>query len=230
MNNNTTPTAALGELFVDATREVIEKGRIKAQMARLERVMTADKQQLRKIYAEIGKMYVDNTLKKNSTRLEYLYKAIDHLKLRLERAQARMEMLKEAHSVDECTDAFRAELSAKIRQAQDAATTAAYNVKKKAQDVASSIGETAENLKVKVTKSQAEEDFSEEETDFKELLADLEFEDDTHIEKEDAQISSILTNLDAMLKEVEEETAEENAADTPAQDSESAESAENFDF
>ncbi len=227
MNNNTTPTAALGELFVDATREVIEKGRIKAQMARLERVMTADKQQLRKIYAEIGKMYVDNTLKKNSTRLEYLYKAIDHLKLRLERAQARMEMLREAHSVDECTDAFRAELSSKIKQAQDAATTAAYTVKKKAQDVATSIGETAENIKAKVTKTSAEDDFAEEETDFKELLADLEFEDDTHIEEEDAQISTILTNLDAMLKEVEDESVEVDSANNPAEDSESA---ENFDF
>ncbi|MBQ4568974.1 MAG: hypothetical protein IJA62_02770 [Ruminococcus sp.] len=230
MNNNTTPTAALGELFVDATREVLEKGRIKAQMARLERVMTADKLQLRKIYAEIGKMYVDNTLKKNSARLEYLYKAIDHLKLRLERAQARMDMLKEAHSVDECTEAFRAELSAKIKQAQDAATTAAYTVKKKAQDVAQGIGETAENIKAKITKGNSEEDFAEDETDFKELLADLEFEDDTHIEEEDAQISSILTNLDAMLKEVEEEAAEESPGENSEEDGDSAESAESFDF
>ncbi len=226
MSNNTSTTAALGELFVDATREVIEKGRIKAQMARLERVMTADKMQLRKIYAEIGKMYVDNTIKKNGTRLEYLYKAIDHLNLRIKRAQARMDMLEEAHSVDECTQAFRAELSAKIKQAQDTAVTAAYTVKKKAQDVAMGIGETAENIKAKVTKSSAE-DFAEEESDFKELLADLEFEDDTQETEEDAEISAILSNLDTMLKEVEEDSAEDDTTDTPAEDNESAES---FDF
>ncbi len=227
MSNNTTPTTALGELFVDATREVIEKGRIKAQMNRLERVMTADKQQLRKIYAEIGKMYVDNTLKKNNTRLEYLYKAIDHLKLRLERAQARMDMLREAHSVDECTEAFRAELSAKIKQAQESAVTAAYSVKKKAQDVASNLGETAETLKNRIKKAKPEEDFTEEAPDFAELLADLEFEDDAQETSQDAEIDTILSNLDNMLKEVEEDSPENNSAETPADDSESPES---FDF
>lgn len=226
MSNNTN-TGALGELFVDATREVIEKGRIKAQMARLDRVMTADKLQLRKIYAEIGKMYVENTLKKNSAKLEYLYKAIDHLKLRLERAQARMDMLKEAHSVDECTEAFRAELSAKIKKAQDSAALAAYNVKKKAQDVAANLGETAENIKNKIKNTRAEEDFTEEAPDFAELLADLEFEDDVQETAEDAEISTILSNLDNMLKEVEETSAEETPESAPVEDNESPES---FDF
>ena len=40
MSKYTNP-APLGELFMDATREVIEKGRIKSQMIRLQRIMEA---------------------------------------------------------------------------------------------------------------------------------------------------------------------------------------------
>lgn len=241
MSRNTNPTAALGELFVDATREVLEKGRIKAQIVRLEKVMNADRIRLKNVYAEIGRMYVENTLKKNSAKLEYLYKSIDHLNLRLERAQARLDMLNEAHSVDECTQAFRAELSSKIKQAQDSAAIAALNVKKKAQDAASSLGDAAGSVKKKaaetvqnisqraatVVKADKKSDdfFEDEDKDFSALLAELDA-DETEADEEAQEINSILSNLDSMLKEVEESTPE-TEADTPHEDGESAES---FDF
>ncbi len=236
MSNNTNTTAALGELFIDASREILEKGRIKAQISKLERIMNADKARLRNVYAEIGKMYVNNTLKKNSARLDYLYKAIAHLNTRLERAMARMAMLKEAHSVDECTEAFRAELSAKIKQAQDSAVTTAYNVKKKAQDAAATLGDKAEIAKQKAKeailnittkKEDAATDLYSEDNDkdFAELLLDLELEDDVDI-KENPEIKDILNSLDDMLRQVEEDTTD--SADEPAAKSE--ETPENYDF
>lgn len=236
MNKNTIPTTALGELFVDATREVLEKGRIKAQIVRLEKVMNADRIRLKNVYAEIGRMYVENTLKKNNAKLEYLYKSIDHLNLRLERARDRLDMLNEAHSVDECTQAFRTELSSKIKQAQDSTAVAAYSVKKKAQDAAASLGDTAINVKRKATEAvqslskrtpdKATDNYREDDgKDFSDLLAELDL-DVTEPDEETQEINTILNNLDSILKEVDETTADTQEA--PAE--EDGESAESFDF
>ena len=110
-------TSKLGELFIDATREVVEKGRIKSQMNRLERIMEADRDRLKTVYAEIGRLYLEGSVAKNKGKIEYAAKEVRHLKLRLDRAEERLEMLKEAHSVDECKEAFRAELSSAIKKA-----------------------------------------------------------------------------------------------------------------
>lgn len=239
MSKHTNPAAPLGELFVDATREVLEKGRIKAQMVRLERIMEADKARKKSIYAEIGKMYVEGTIAKNKARLGYALKAIKHIDLRLERAEARYEMLKEAHSLDECTEVFRTELSKKISKAKDSVAITAYGVKKKAQAVTAGIGEkssdtiegiksAAKNITKSSKKSKPADTADDTDTkDFAALLSELEIaEDETEIE-ENAELNAVLENIDAILREVEEEAEEEAPSTETAQDGESAES---FDF
>lgn len=228
--------STLGDLFLDATREVIEKSRIKAQMLRLERIMETDKSRLTAVYAEIGKLYIDGTLDKNKSKVKYAMKEIQHLKLRLERAEERYEQLKEAHSVDECKEAFRAELSAKLKQAQDSTAITAYKAKKKAQDVFS--GKTSintANIKdkavsvagsfkfsktvpaKKTTKTEYKED--SEEFSYLDLLAELEEEDITTENVEST-----------VFAEVEEEIAE-SAVEAMTDDfSDDTESPDSFDF
>lgn len=244
MSKYTNPASPLGELFIDATREVLEKGRIKAQMVRLERIMEADRTRKNCIYAEIGRMYVDGSIAKNKGRLSYALKAIKHIDLRLERAEARYNMLKEAHSLDECTDAFRTGLSKKINQAKDSVAITAYGVKKKAKKVTSGIGEKASDsfdgiksaagtvikgvskTKKKSTKATnfAEDDKTK---NFTALLEELEIaETETEVE-ENTELNAVLDNIDAILREVEEEVAEESLESPAAQDGETAET---FDF
>lgn len=232
MSKNTN-SAAFGELFVDATREILEKGRIKAQMNKLERVMNTDRIRLKNIYAEIGMMYVENTLEKNKAKLRYAYKAIAHLNQRLDRAQARYDMLKEAHSVDECTESFRSELSSKIKQAQDSAVMTAYKVKKKAQDAAATLGDKADGIKNQAKETarsfyKAGNDAAnneEDAKDFSDLLAELELEEEAPQTEETAEIDAILNNIDTMLREVEEESTPDNS-----DSSDDGEAAGSFDF
>lgn len=232
-------SSKLGELFLDATREVIEKSRIKAQMLRLERIMETDRNRLTAVYAEIGKLYMEGTLAKNKSKANFAVKEIKHLKLRLERAEERYEQLKEAHSVDECKEAFRTELSAKIKQAQDNTAITAYKAKKKAQDVLSGKApQVAERIKGKAvtvagslkSKTSApvkvKKDSVFDETDnlsYLELLAELE-DDDTIIADETALTPD--TESDPITAEVE------GNSDTSgeSEDSDDSESAVSFDF
>ncbi len=280
MSYDYTPQKVMSELFVDATKEIVERTRIKGQMARLQEIMTADKKRLRNVYAEIGKMYCEGTLEKNKARVEMLYDTIDHLKLREERAKIRYAQLKEAHSVDECTVAFREELENKVQQAKEKTTevardlsakakTAVDNLPDKAQETLTTIKQkasvAADKAKAAVDEvaSRAsaavsrigngeeelpEENFSEEE-DFRDMLSDLEYEeeDDSYIEEyseEDqaaaADIGAILGSIGLTLQEVDEAevtpAVEEATEDVPT-DSESTEdtpadgeSPESFDF
>ncbi len=277
MSNDYTPQKVMGELFVDATKEIVERTRIKGQMARLQEIMAADQKRLRNAYAEIGRMYCEGTLEKNKARVEMLYDTIDHLKLREERAKIRYAQLKEAHSVDECTVAFKEELESRVQQAKEKtveaardlgakARTAADNLPDKAQETLSTIKQkasvAADKAKAAVdevaTRASAvvsrignneeetiEEEYIEEE-DFRDMLSDLEeedeYEDDSYIEEyseEDqvaaADIGAILGSIDLTLKEVDETEvapAEETPAETEGTDATEAdgESPESFDF
>ncbi len=284
MSNDYTPSKVMGELFVDATKELVERTRIKGQMTRLQEIMAADKKRLRNAYAELGKMYCDGTLEKNKAKVEMLYDTIDHLKLREERAKIRYEQLKTAHSVDECTVAFREELENKVQQAKEKtaevardlsakAKTAVDNLPDKAQETLTTIKQkatvAADKAKAAVDEvaSRAsaavsrigngeeelpEENFTEEE-DFRDMLLDLEYEeeeaDDSYIEEyseEDqaaaADIGAILGSIGLTLKEVDEAEiapAEEISAEevsSKAEDTAEAEaptdgeSPESFDF
>ncbi len=246
MSKYTNP-APLGELFMDATREVIEKGRIKSQMIRLQRIMEADRARKKSIYAEIGKLYVEGNITKNKGKLGYALKAIKHIDLRLERAQARYDILEEARSLDECTEAFRTELAKKISTAKDSVAITAYGVKKKVKNVTSSItdksAEAVENIKtatknVKLSKKNASCETSDDADtkDFKALLAELEIADTDEEKDDNTELNAVLENIDAILREVEEESAqeapdaEEKALQEDTPSATDGESAESFDF
>lgn len=281
MSNDYTPQRVMSELFVDATKEIVERTRIKSQMARLQEIMAADKKRLLSAYAEIGRMYCEGTLEKNKARVEMLYDTIDHLKLREERAKIRYQQLQEAHSVDECTTAFREELESKVQQAKDKTVEAARDLSAKAKSAVDNLPdktqETLTTIKQKAsvaagkakaavdevasrasaavsrigaTDEEANAEEYTEQEDFRDMLSDLEFEeeeDDSYIEEyseEDqaaaADIGAILGSIGLTLKEVDE--AEEAPADsTPEQDSPAeaaaaeeapadGESPESFDF
>ncbi|MBQ7999887.1 MAG: hypothetical protein IJ298_01555 [Ruminococcus sp.] len=144
MSNDYTPSKVMGELFVDATKEIVERTRIKGQIARLQEIMAADKKRLRNAYAEIGRMYCEGTLEKNKARVEMLYDTIDHLKLREERAKIRLEQLRKAHSVDECTVAFREELESKVQQAKDKTAEVARDLSTKAKAAVDNLPDKAQ--------------------------------------------------------------------------------------
>lgn len=244
MSNNNTPTGALGELFVDAAREIIERSRIKAQIEKIHRVIEADKSRLRNAYAEIGKMHCEGTLGENKAKAESLRKTIAHLQERLAKAKIRLEQLQQAHSVDECTVAFRQELNSKISRAKDVSVAAAKDLGAKARSVADDLPETLDSIKEKanIAADKAKAVVSEAASRATAVVADLgkkrgsssdeeEFAEvadteDASAETAEADISTILESIDDTLREVDEieyATSEEN---TPAD----GESPESFDF
>ena len=233
MSNDNSTVKAMGELFADATREIVEKTRIRTQMAKLREIMAADQKRLRNAYAEIGRMYCDGTLDKNKAKLEMLYDTIEQLKLREERATARYEQLKAAHSVDECTTALREDIEAKVQSA-----------KEKTLETARDLGAKAKAAVERITqKNDDTEDAAAE--DFTDILDDLDEDFDeeyTEEESADADSASILGNIEQTLREVDEteetpaksETSEN--ADSPAETTEDTdttedgESPDSFDF
>ncbi len=143
MSNNISDAQKLTDLFTDAAREVIERQRIKAQMARISQVVEADKRRLTVAYAEIGKMYIKGTLDKNPGRYEMLLGTIKHLESRIERAAVRYAELQKAHSVDECTEAFKAEMQTKVNKAKEVSVKYARDLSDKAKLVVGDLGDVA---------------------------------------------------------------------------------------
>ena len=237
----------LSELFMDATKEVVEKGRIKAQMNRLEKIMRNDLDRLKDIYAAIGKLYLNGTISKNKGKIMYATKEAEHLKARLERAAERYKMLEEAHSVDDCTAALKTELSSKIKSAKDTTVAAAKKAKLRAQDVVTGRGSkptvrikngnfTSADAIAKRSAAVAAAKKQKPSTDtFLSLLEDLGIEDTDIDTLEDieltpaecAEISAILDSLDA---ELAEENADAVADIEETEETTDGETAENFDF
>lgn len=244
MSNTNSLNPTMSELFSDAAREIIERNRIKSQMNRILRIVKADTLRLNNAYAEIGKMYLDGTLDENSARVGVLLKNIEHLKLRIERANIRFEQLREAHSVDECTQAFKAEVTAKVKKAQEISTefakdlgekakTATDNLsvkaKSKANDtvvlaknVADELAKKAQEIKEKTVKKPVDSDIADE----------AEVSDETE-EKVDSILDSIadtLQSIDEPIEETEETESDDDTASDSAPEASDGESAESFTF
>ena len=237
----------LSELFMDATKEVVEKGRITAQMYRLKKIMRNDLARLKDVYAEIGKLYLSGSIAKNKGKVMYATKEAEHLKKRLERAAERYKMLEEAHSVDDCTSALKTEISEKLKSAKNSTVAAAKKATQRAQDAVK--GKASKpTVRVKngtytsadaIAKRSAAVAAAKKQkiastATFLTLLEDLGIED-TDIDAtndialtpdECAEISAILDSLDA---ELAEEKAETVAEDTTVETTD-GETAENFDF
>lgn len=210
MSKDNSTAKVMGELFVDATKEIVEKTRIRSQMARLKEIMSADHKRLRNAYAEIGKMYCEGTLDKNKARLEMLYDTIEHLKLREERATARYEQLKEAHSVDECTTALREDIQSRVQSAKEKTLETAKDLGAKAKAAVERITQ-----KDKDAEEYTEADFTDVTDDFDEEFSEEEYTEDS---TEDEGADSILGNIEQTLREVDEieETPQKGKAEETA--------------
>ena len=237
----------LSELFMDATKEVVEKGRIKAQMNRLEKIMRNDLARLKDVYAGIGKLYLSGAIARNKGKVMYATKEAEHLKARLERAAERYKMLEEAHSVDDCTSALKTELTAKLKNAKDSTVAAAKKATQRAQDAVSSKSSkptvrvksgsftSADAIARRSAAVAAAKKQKNSTANFLSLLEDLGIKD-TDIDAtnkieltpaECAEISAILDSLDAEL--AEEKADAVVTVETPEETSD-GETAENFDF
>lgn len=192
MSKKNSEIALLSELFTDAAREVVEKNRIKAQMNKLNKVMEVDNRRLQSLYAEIGQMYCDGTLEKYAGKVEMIKKAMAHLKLRLERAEARMKQLKAAHSVDECTEAFKAQLKDSVQKAQQATTEYARGIGEK---VSESMGDG------KVANAAAKAKITAEEIVARAVAAARKVKDKKALAKDTEVKGSAWTGFDGNLDE-----------------------------
>ncbi len=160
MSNNVNDLKVIGNLFSDASKELVEKSRIKTQMRKLRTIMDSDKRRLQLAYAELGKIYYDEAEKKSAARVEILKKLISHLKERIAKAELRLSQLEVAHSVDDCAQALKKELAAKLMDAKENTAEIAKDLQEKAKKKADELKKNASKHKVSLPAEQDEEIFS----------------------------------------------------------------------
>lgn len=232
---------SLKDLFTDAAKEVLEKGRIKAQMNRILKIVEADKRRLQKVYAEIGQMYVDGTIEENQSRVQMLRGFIDHINDRIRRAKIRYSELEKAHSVDDCTTALKGELLEQFKNAKESTSDFAKDfsgkAKAKAQDLSGKVKIKASDLSdkaKKIIKKEKGVELTEEQNAELLTLIEEQIGEDEEIEAASAveKIQDILNSLD--IDDIPEEAVAEIAAEEVAESEDSAEepkeAEENFDF
>lgn len=229
------------DLFTDAAKEVIEKGRIKAQMNKILKIVEVDKRRLQKAYAEIGQMYVDGTIEENESRVQMLKGFIDHINDRIRRAKIRYAELEKVHSVDDCTEALKDELMVQLKNAKETTTDMARDLggkaKIKAQDLSDKVMVKAQDLSdraKKVIKKEKGVELSEEQNAELLTLIEEQIGDEKEISAESAveKVQDILKSLDIEDIPVEAvvEIATEDTPEEASEDTETSEAAETFDF
>ena len=147
----------LVNLFVDTTDAVVERARIKSQQHRIMEIVRIDKQRLQRVYAEIGKIYVNGGSK---TKAEAYKKEVKRIEDRIARAELRYAELEKCDSVDECTQAIKekfAELSDQVKEsAGEKAQELAGLAKDKGGELAEKVRKTSIEVKEKA-KDKAED-------------------------------------------------------------------------
>lgn len=154
MGNNTQEITNLSTLFAEASKEIIERSRIKSQMRKLRAIMESDKKRLQAAYAELGKICYEGTENKKAARVEVLKKLIKHLKSRIEKAEVRLAQLEVARSLDDCTQALKTELSSKLNTAKATTTGIAKDLQEKAKKKADSLKKSVGKEKIVLTREQ----------------------------------------------------------------------------
>ncbi len=198
MNNS-----SLGYLITEATKEAVERSRIKAQMRKLRAIIDADTARRNKAYSELGKFYYEDSLKTNSARVNFLKKLISHLNERIEKAETRYEDLELAHSVDDCSQALKTQVTTTLKNAKSSTTTLAKDLSNKARGRNTSATTAPMRVsKIKLTREQDDAIYSAIK---KELKSDPETAADA-----DSTLSKIHDILDA-LSEGESAEAEAGA-------------------
>lgn len=144
-------------LMCDMAEEGVQRARIKAQQNRINEVVRIDKAELEKIYAKIGRIDV---LGGDKTKREELVESANKIESRISRAEFRLEQLKRAASVDECTKAFQDKLKDTVKSAKESAEDVAKDLKERAAEKGSDLKDkltaTAEDLSIKAKDKAAD--------------------------------------------------------------------------
>ena len=210
-------------LMIDAAEEGLQKARIKAQQNRIREIMKVDEKELDAVYAKIGRIAV---LGKEDSKKEELVNEAKRIEARILRAEVRLEMLKNAASVDECTKAFEEKLldtaqnvknatAEKAKDLKEKAKTKGEDIKEKIKDASADLTAKAEDLTIKAKDKAADLKIKA-----KDKTADIKEKLPKSANKENAEEpqekENVLENVDDILKRIEdtinsvdEESAEE---------------------
>jgi len=210
-------------LMIDAAEEGLQKARIKAQQNRIREIMKVDEKELDSVYAKIGRIAV---LGKEDSKKEELVNEAKRIEARILRAEVRLEMLKNAASVDECTKAFEEKLldtaqnvknatAEKAKDLKEKAKTKGEDIKEKIKDASADLTAKAEDLTIKAKDKAADLKIKA-----KDKTADIKEKLPKSANKENAEEpqekENVLENVDDILKRIEdtinsvyEESAEE---------------------
>lgn len=215
-------------LMCEAAEEGLEKARIKAQQNRIRQIIRIDEQELESVYAKIGRISVTG---KDNDKREDLINEAKRIETRILRAEVRLEMLKNAASVDECSRAFEEKLIETAQNVKKATEEKAKDIKEKAmvkggdlkeklRDTAEDLTAKAEDLTIKAKDKAADlsikaKDKSDKAKDIaKDKAKDIKEKLPKKAEKEAEE--NVLDNVDDILKRIEdtinsvdEESAEE---------------------
>ncbi|MDO4419811.1 MAG: YtxH domain-containing protein [Ruminococcus sp.] len=135
-------------LMCDMAEEGLEKARIKAQQNRIREIIRIDEKELESVYAKIGRIDVLGTGKEKRAELIESAKKIE---ARILRAEVRLQMLKNAASVDECTRAFEEKLIDTVENVRQSATDKAKDLKEIAKEKGSELKEKIKDASVDLT-------------------------------------------------------------------------------
>lgn len=221
-------------LMIEAAEEGLEKARIKAQQNRIREIIKIDEKELESVYAKIGRIAV---LGKESSKKEELINEAKRIEARILRAEVRLEMLKNAASVDECTKAFEEKLLDTADAVKKATADKAKNIKEKAiakggdikeklRDASADITAKAEDLsikakdkaadlsiKAKAKSNELKEKAKDKSADIKEKLpksATKEAAENLEADKKVLDnVDDILKRIEDTINSVDEESAEE---------------------
>lgn len=210
-------------LMIDAAEEGLQKARIKAQQNRIREIMKVDEKELDSVYAKIGRIAV---LGKEDSKKEELVNEAKRIEARILRAEVRLEMLKNAASVDECTKAFEEKLldtaqnvknatAEKAKDLKEKAKTKGEDIKEKIKDASADLTAKAEDLTIKAKDKAADLKIKAKDktADIKEKLpksANKETAEEPQ-EKENVleNVDDILKRIEDTINSVDEESAEE---------------------
>lgn len=199
-------------LMCDMAEEGLEKARIKAQQNRIREIIRIDEKELEGIYAKIGRIDV---LGKDKDKREELIAAAKKIEARILRAEVRLEMLKNAASVDECTKAFEEKLMDTAQNVRDFAKEKSSDIKEKIKDASSDLTAKAEDLTIKAKDKAADLSIKAKEKagDIKEKLpksAPKEAAEDLNADEQVLDnVDDILKRIEDTINSVDEESAEE---------------------
>ncbi len=210
-------------LMCDMAEEGLEKARIKAQQNRIREIIRVDEKELEAVYAKIGRIDV---LGKDNNKRDDLINEAKRIEARILRAEVRLEMLKNAASVDECTRAFEEKLldtaesvkkatAEKAKDLKEKAKIKSDDIKEKIKDASADLTAKAEDLTIKAKDKAADLSIKAKDkgADLKEKLPKSAPKENAEALEADAKVldnvDDILKRIEDTINSVDEESAEE---------------------